>query len=209
MVDRKLSDLTEQLKNKSSAKRRVAAKNLRKLKDSKAGAALLAALIAEVSDKRTWETQYQMIMALGQSGYSESLGVLIDLSNKKFESSMIYIALGDAITTLEVAMDHPNLSLERWIWGDLSDLVQGGLRSLAMNRSVPDNRLIEHIITHVTKSDGHMSNFWAVAASPGWPSVLSKPFLEAVIENGEYESEDVLKAAKASLRGQYLKWSPL
>ena len=72
-----IQTLIEQLQHKSSAKRRAAAKKLRKLKAKEAGPALLAALKNELKDKRTWETQYQMIMALGESGYTESLEFLI------------------------------------------------------------------------------------------------------------------------------------
>ncbi|WP_305815346.1 HEAT repeat domain-containing protein [Photobacterium leiognathi] len=68
-----IQPLIEQLNNKASAKRRSAAKKLRKLKNKDAGPALLEALKNELKDKRTWETQYQMIMALGESGHTDGL----------------------------------------------------------------------------------------------------------------------------------------
>jgi HEAT repeat protein len=54
-----------QLSDRASAKRRSAAKRLGKLADETAGPALLHALQREIGDRRTWETQYEMIMALG------------------------------------------------------------------------------------------------------------------------------------------------
>ncbi|MFD4766286.1 hypothetical protein [Streptomyces niveus] len=50
-------DAIRQLQDRSSAKRRSAAKRLRKLGDPYAGPALLEALKNEVRDSRTWETQ--------------------------------------------------------------------------------------------------------------------------------------------------------
>ena len=83
--DAAIQQLIEQLSNKASAKRRSAAKKLRKIKAKEAGPALLAALKNELKDQRTWETQYQMIMALGESSYTESLDFLLQLADQEFE----------------------------------------------------------------------------------------------------------------------------
>jgi HEAT repeat protein len=71
-----LGALVEQLASPQSAKRRSAAKKLRKLKAAEAGPALLAALERELQDARTWETQYQMVMALGECGHRAALPFL-------------------------------------------------------------------------------------------------------------------------------------
>jgi HEAT repeat protein len=60
-----LAVLIAQLQDKNSAKRRSAARLIRKRGDESAGPALLEALKIELEDSRTWETQYQMIMAIG------------------------------------------------------------------------------------------------------------------------------------------------
>lgn len=70
-----------QLQDRSSAKRRSAAKRLRKLGNSDAGAARLEALKNEVRDSRTWETQYQMTMALGTCGSPSDLPYLRDVAH--------------------------------------------------------------------------------------------------------------------------------
>ncbi|MBF6079047.1 hypothetical protein IU498_30935 [Nocardia beijingensis] len=51
-----------------SARRRRGAKRLRALADPTTAARVRAVLEREVLDKRTWETQYQLIMALGTTG---------------------------------------------------------------------------------------------------------------------------------------------
>ena len=94
-----LDDLAAQLVDKRSAKRRAAAKKLRKRRDPAAGPALTAALDAEIADKRTWETQYQMIMALAESGVHDVLPLLREVAAMDLEP-MVLIAVGDALVRL-------------------------------------------------------------------------------------------------------------
>ena len=96
-----LSEDLELLKNARSPKRRSAAKRLRKLGDIAAGPELLQALRKEVDDPRTWETQYQLVMALGECRYREALQFLVEMAAKPLEATMIYVGLGDAIVRLK------------------------------------------------------------------------------------------------------------
>ena len=98
-----ISSLVGQLRHRSSGKRRAAAKNIRKLAAIEAGPALLGALKNETNDSCTWETQYQMIMALGEAKHTESLDFLIQLANHNFDATMVYVSIGDAITRLDLA----------------------------------------------------------------------------------------------------------
>jgi HEAT repeat protein len=104
-----MQDLYEQLKDKKSTKRRSAAKKLRKIADINAGRYLLDALKEEIKDARTWETQYQMIMAIGECDFKEALPFLLNLSTKNFESTMVYVAIGDSIVRL--SKQHENDAL--------------------------------------------------------------------------------------------------
>lgn len=74
--------LVEQLDDSKSANRRSAAKKLRNSGDPDAAAAQLTALRREVEDLRTWETQYQMIMALGHCLHVEATEFLMALSRE-------------------------------------------------------------------------------------------------------------------------------
>ena len=58
------ADAGQRLGDNRSAQRRSAAKRLRALADPTAGPALTLAFDREMSDLRTWETQYQMVMAI-------------------------------------------------------------------------------------------------------------------------------------------------
>ena len=207
MTDTDIQPLIEQLNNKASAKRRSAAKKLRQLKAKKAGPALLAALKNELKDKRTWETQYQIIMALGESSYTDSLEFLLQLAKQEFEATMIYIAIGDAITTLEQPHDPDLKSLSAWINQDKKSLVEGAIRSLAINKIIPNDNLIKKIISYAEKPDSRSIDFWVSAASPGWPENLTEYFLKYCLEHSQID--DTKKAAKAALKGKYLNWNPL
>jgi len=199
--------LIEQLQHKSSPKRRAAAKKIREIAANEAGPALLAALKRELNDRRTWETQYQMIMALGESGYSESLDYLLQLAEQEFEATTVYVALGDAITILEQLKNHSFDSLSIWIDDDRKYLAEGGIRSLASNQLTPDNTLISKIIEYANKPDNENMDFWVAAASPNWPASLTKDFLNHCLEKSALD--ETKKAAKAALNGKYLNWNPL
>jgi hypothetical protein len=207
MISSEIVSLIEQLSNKSSSKRRSAAKKLRKLNAIEAGFVLLEALKNELKDKRTWETQYQMIMALGESGYIQCLDFLTDLTKQPFEATMVHTAIGDAITTLEHRRDRQLKSLPDWIEDNKKPLVEGGIRSLAMNKIIPSDTLINKIIKYVQKPENSHIDFWTAAASPGWPPNATNKFLEDCLLHSK--SEETKKAAKAALNGKYMKWNPL
>lgn len=207
MNDIDIHQLTEQLHSKASTKRRSAAKKLRKLKAKDAGPALLETLKSELKDKRTWETQYHMIMALGESGYTDSLNFLQQIAKQDFEATMVLTAIGDAVTNLERLKNHKLTSLGKWIDTNNQALIEGGIRTLATNQLIPDEILIRKIISYAQKSGGGNVDFWAAAASPSWPTQLTKKFLEHCLEYSLLD--DTKKAAEAALKGKYLKWQPL
>ncbi|EIO4107083.1 TPA: hypothetical protein ACGU4U_000793 [Vibrio vulnificus] len=120
---------------------------------------------------------------------------------------MIYIAIGDAITTLEQLHDPDLKSLSKWIDQDKKSLIEGAIRSLAINKTTPSNKLIKKIISYAEKPDSRNSVFWISAASPGWPENLTESFLKDCLEHSEID--DTKKAAKAALKGKYLNWNPL
>lgn len=208
MSDTNIQLLIEQLGNKSSAKRRSAAKKLRKLKVKEAGPALLIALESELKDKRTWETQYQMIMALGESGYIESLDFLLQLAEQEFEATMVYVAIGDAITRLNLSKKG-NINLSIKILNESNNLmiINGILRAIAMLQLIPEDNIIEKLISYgLHLAQDNNSRVWIAAAASGWQIGTTKKFLNECIES---ENQQIKRAAEAALKNKYLKWSPL
>lgn len=208
MSDTDIQLLIEQLSNKASAKRRSAAKKLRKLKAKEAGPALLTALKNELKDKRTWETQYQLIMALGESKYTDSLNFLTELAEQEFEATMVYVAIGDAITRLDLSkQNNINLSIKTFSKTDNSMLIDGILRAIAMLQLVPEDSVTEKIISYGLHLDqDNNSRVWIAAAAPGWQPSKTKEFLNECIKS---DNQQIKRAAEAALKNKYLKWSPL
>jgi len=168
---------------------------------------LLTALKKEVQDTRTWETQYQMIMALGEAHYIESLEFLHQLASQEFEATMLYVALGHAITSLEVINDYEVTTLLNWIDSDSKHLVSGSLRAFAMNQIIISELSIKKTIDYAFLPQNQDIQFWAVAAMPGWPKALTHATLEHATQSAQLE--DTKRAATAALKGKYLKWNPL
>ena len=201
------------LDDKSSTRRRSGARRLRKLKDAAAGSALLAALRREVQDRRTWETQYQMVMALGECGYEPALPYLKELARQPFEATMVYVALGDALVRLGRRLaDDAGPVLEVMRMGN-GQLTEGAFRAMAMLRMKPDREAIGAIIRHVNECErdpyntaGVSLRFWVTAAAAGWDSSEVERFVEA---SATGQRSDVMEAAMASRQKLYREWSIL
>lgn len=196
------TDLIQDLSNVRSAKRRSAAKKLRKRADPAAGPALLEALRREVKDPRTWETQYQMIMALGTSGYKAAVPFLLELTGRELEY-MVCVAIGDALVRL-------NADREKEVLRILSlghrCLAEGALRATAMLRLDLSESAVESLIRRVSNPENEQLQFWAAAAAPGWDARIVESFLRDCTRS---ERRETREAAQAALRKSYLDWNPL
>jgi len=197
-----IDELVAELSNARSAKRRAAAKSLRKLGDPIAGPAIEEALRREVQDPRTWETQYQMIMALGECRYEPSVPLLLDLSTRKLEH-MVYVAIGDALVRLSA---DPEKELLRILSTGKPALAEGALRAVAVLHLGLSTEGIESVIAHVAKPENEQLRFWVAAAAPGWDDPRVQMFLHDCSQSGRKETRE---AAQAALEKKYLRWNPL
>ncbi|HEX8227948.1 MAG TPA: HEAT repeat domain-containing protein [Chloroflexia bacterium] len=203
----KVEEAVELLQHKASPRRRSGAKRLRKLKDPAACPQLLQALEKEVQDPRTWETQYQMIMALGECGCTDALSYLEQLARQSFEATMIYVALGDAIVRLGRAYKDDADPVLRLTATNNDMLVDGAFRAVAMLRLRLNEAAIYKIIKYVSqRSLNDPLRFWVAAAAAGWSGVEVAKFLD---DCSRSPRNDVREAAIASQQQKYLKWDPL
>lgn len=138
-----MNEIMEQLRDKKSQKRRSAAKKLRKLKDINAGPYLLAALENELNDERTWETQYQMIMAIGECDYKPALPFLNGLVKQDNKATMLYVAIGDAIVRLSTENERDTATIFKLIDIGNEALIEGAFRAMAMLKMIPGDSEIE------------------------------------------------------------------
>lgn len=178
-----LLSLIEQLRSKSSPKRRSAALKLRKLGDLAAGPALLDALKNELKDPRTWETQYQMIMALGHSGTTDAIPLLEILAHEPFvERTMVLVAIGDALVRLSRSSDaDAGPVLKLLSIANAGSLHDGALRAVAMLRMRFNDAETGEIIRAVDAAEVESLKFWLIAACPGWSGPDVNRFVEGCL----------------------------
>ncbi len=197
----------EQLSNSRSPKRRAAAKRLRKRQDVAAGPALLAALRSEVRDSRTWETQYQMIMALGECQFTDAVGFLEDLSKREFEATMVYLALGDAIVRLRIQGPEDGAPIIKLMHSRNDMIIDGAFRAMAMVKMTPSNGEIEEMVAFASKlPTDHQNHFWLLAAAPGWGGELVAAYVARCQRS---RRKDIRECAELAAQGRYRKWYPL
>jgi HEAT repeat protein len=203
-----LTLLIEQLRSRHSPKRRSAALKLRKLGNPAAGPALLDALANEWNDRRTWETQYQMVMALGHSGTTEAIPLLEILAHEKFPGrTMVLVAIGDALVRLSRSSDAdagPVLKVLSIANDGL--LHDGALRAVAMLRMRFNEAETADIIRAVDAAGVEGRRFWLIAACPGWSGVEVDRFVERCLSSTR---EDVRAAAADAKLKKYRNWRPL
>lgn len=78
LTQEEIEQIGLELCNSKSAKRRSAAKKIGKNRLVELSESLMAAYLKERNDKRTWETQVEMIKALGKIGYLPALPILAE-----------------------------------------------------------------------------------------------------------------------------------
>lgn len=202
-----MNEIVAQLGDKKSPKRRYSAKRLRKLKDVDAGSSLLAALEIELKDLRTWETQYQMIMAIGECGYKPALPFLNELTKQDFEATMVYVAIGDAIVRLSIENERDTAPIFKLLDTGNEMLIDGALRAMAMLKMVPSDSHIEKIINYVaTRELNQGIHFWVVAAAPGWSGAKVEEYLDYCAKSPR---EEITSAVNLARKNKYKKWSSL
>ncbi|MFB6616916.1 HEAT repeat domain-containing protein [Streptomyces sp. NPDC056367] len=202
-----LDEAVVQLDDRSSAKRRAAAKRLRKLAVAATGPSLLRALQREVLDLRTWETQYQMVMALGACDHRPAVPFLSELARRPLEATSVYAALGDSIVRLRGADEGVSAPVRWCLDSGTPMLADGALCAVAMLRAVPDPETVDYVLDFLAPLHSHDGlRFWAAAAAAGWPGERVRAFLEGCVAGPR---TDVADAAATSLEGKYQTYRPL
>lgn len=200
-------EFISQLSHKRSPKRRAAAKALRKLGDMTACPYLLEALREEVKDPRTWETQYQMIMALGECACDGALSYLKSMALSHFDATMVYVAIGDSLVRLQPDSDAKTRAIKEMMQSGNTMLVDGAFRAMAMLRLTPDDETVSEIVAYVsTENRDDSLRTWVAAAAAGWNPDLVAPLLKECASSSD---QQLARAANSSLKRKYVKWSPL
>ncbi|MET8654289.1 hypothetical protein [Nocardia aurea] len=195
-----LSLLTDSL----SARRRRGAKRLRVLADPTTAAQVRAALEHEVLDERTWETQYQMVMALGMTGSRGDVELLKRLALQPRSATAVNTALGDAIVRLGREVDNDPAPALWCLKQDVEHLADGALRGVAMLRlKFPDaaiNDILDYTEANFRDRNHKYLPYWPVVAAAGWSGPRLRAFL---IRCSQDDRQIIADAATEALNGRY------
>ncbi|MEM9420608.1 MAG: hypothetical protein AAGA25_16395 [Planctomycetota bacterium] len=211
-MDSEFSALIDQLSHPKSPKRRSAAKRLRKLGDRAAGPFLLEALKKELKDKRTWETQYQLIMAVGHCDYRPALKYILSLADESFVG-MVHIAIGDTLLRLSRQNERDVQICFDLIENGNRELVSGAIQAIAMLRMVPSDQDIQRLIEYGVSlelgayHDGDIMRL--LRAAPGWPAELVEPLFAKLSSVDLSKKQHIQAEIDLAKEQKYHKWSPL
>ena len=134
------------LNSKKSADRRRAAKEIGKLKLSEFGDELYTSYLKEKQDKRTWETQTEMIKSLGLLDYKEAISEIETIVNENIPHDMITsVAATSFIQLKRASINDAKPVIDLLNFGSVS-VISGALFSLPFDRMIPHENEIELII---------------------------------------------------------------
>lgn len=168
---------------------------------------MLSALRKEVEDPRTWETQYQLVMAIGECKYVDALSFLTDFAARPLEATMVYVGLGDALVRLQIQSPEDGVPIMKLMRSGNDMLIDGAFRAMATLRMVPNEDQIDQIIRFVSALPlAHHNRFWPLAAAPGWKGDNVAAF---IAECARSPRTDIQEAAELAANQKYKKWNPL
>jgi len=165
------------------------------------------ALVKEVKDERTWETQYQMVMALAECRYMPALRWLRDFAATLDDPSMLGVGIGDAVVRLGTLAGEIDATVGWAIATCNTSVADGAFRALAMTGAVPGDDVVHEILTYLgplEAQDGR--RFWVATAAVDWQGEPVKDALRAWLS---LPRQDVADAARASLIGEHRRRNPL
>ncbi|MDR2038585.1 MAG: hypothetical protein LBQ60_11745 [Bacteroidales bacterium] len=202
-----ISQIAGDLQNKSSGKRRSAAKKIGKNQLVQLGDNLYHAYVKEREDKRTWETQTEMILASGRIGYSKILPDLKSIIDKNEPHNMITIAAARSYVRLKRKTPNdaePVIELLRS--GNLS-VLNGATDILTFDDMHPPEEAIKMIISILDgKNEKDISirglgdpRESLLSAMSKWKDPTSQSYLERFAAS---KNKTLKECATAALKGK-------
>lgn len=193
----KLDELTRQLSDRRSARRRSAAKQIGNLGDPAACSSLQKTLKAEVVDARTWETQYEIIIALGSCRCTAAVPILKSLVDLGFKFDSLYGAVGDSLIRIALAEGRFEAELRWCLKVAQADLLDGAMKAMWDENAHVNPELSSRLVDYLLNQDPYAGvRYWAALAARRWEGEASQRFLEDCAAGPR---SDVAAAARESL----------
>jgi hypothetical protein len=217
-------ELRERLLSKRSADRRSAAKHIAKEQLTSLSETLFTAYTKEKNDRRTWETQVEMIKAIGKLNYRPAFSEIATIVQQNLPHDTITIFAARAYVQLtRTSLNDGKPVLQLLISGGLS-VATGALMALSTDRMVPERDDCKDIIRACWDINqhpdriGHEYGFgdprnYLAAACAGWEIQLTAGFLHHCISTAFHtslsgkrvENKALMDICKRSLSGKYTK----
>lgn len=220
-------DLENIIKNLNSAKtvdRKRAAKDITKYKTVELGEALYEKYLIEKLDKRTWETQCEMILALGAVDFKKAIYEIEQIVRANLAHDMITSVSAMVYVQLKrKSINDGNPVLELLEFGSIS-VISGALKALAVDQMKPNRDEIQQILLHCKDLNKHPDRIgyeygiidcrlYLAIACANWDIELTKNFLNHCIDTAydldrfgkSFINQNLIDVCKNSLAGKFSK----
>jgi len=205
LTTEEILQIENDLQDNKSAKRKNASKKIRKHKLYKLGDALYKAYIEEYNDIRTWETQEEMILALGYIDYKKSLPEIqkriSSLDRNVAVSARTYVRLKrENLNDIE-----PILELVK---SDNPQLIGGATSVLTFDNMTPSDEDIKKLISifdQKYKDDVFVPQgttdprIYLMSAMSRWNKLICKTYIMRFLNSSNYYLK---KSAELALKGK-------
>jgi hypothetical protein len=198
-----------------SGDRRKAAKEIGKQKLTVLADILLAAYLEEIKNPKTWETQVEMILALGIINHKAALPYIEKIVRLNNPHSMItYSAAQSYVRLKRNSINDASPVIELLKFGGLS-LDDGALNPLAYDKMIPKEEEINELIKlgwdlhkhkdRIGKEAGYCDPRYGLAAAcAGWDKKLTIKFLNHCLATADGDTS-LKHVAENSIKQKYIK----
>lgn len=217
-------EIKEKLFSKKSSDRRSAAKKISKEKIVKLANDLFVAYTKEKQDTRTWETQSEMIKALGILGYKKALPDIEVIVKRNIPHDMITIRAATTFVQLKRKSIYDAKPVLKLLSFGSTSVIHGALEALARDRMLPSKNDIKKIIKICWDINKHKDRIgheyglmdprhYLAVACAGWDKTLTKDFLMHCIEtaydidtfNKPVKNHNLIAVCQKALKREYAK----
>ncbi|MCZ4222510.1 hypothetical protein [Pedobacter rhodius] len=203
------------LTSNKSSERRKGAKEIAKYNVVELGESLFNAYLKESQNTKTWETQVEMILALGLINYKKALIIISKIVLLNTPHSMVsYAGAQTYIRLKRRSLKDAKPIIELLKTGSLS-IVDGALNPLGYDKMMPSAEEIKTLIKLSWDLHKHKDRigkelaycdprYGLAAACAGWNKQLTFDFLNHCLETSNGDTA-LLNVAKNSLKQKYIK----
>lgn len=197
------------LHDSKSTKRRSAAKKIGKFKLYVLGDALYNAYMEERNDTRTWETQYEMILALGHIDYKKALPEIEEIVSMRNNNGAAEI---NAAVRTFVRLKRKSLNdikpVLDLLKSDNPNIINGAVSVLTFDDMIPTDKDIRRIIAvfdskfkdDVFSMKGTTDpRSYLISAMSKWNKSICEPYIKRFIDSSDLQ---IKKDAESALKGK-------